>query len=246
MGLVNSAAVWQRTADVVLAGLLGKICYVYLDDIIIYGNSLEEHLEDLKTVFQRVRAAGLKLKPSKCQFLKPEVKYLGHIVSAEGVRPDPAKIACVRDFPAPQNKTEVRRFLGLMTYYRRHVPHFAEVARPLTQLTGKKPFTWGTDAGAAFEVMKQKLTEAPILRFPDFSRPFTLATDNSKFAVKAVLSQEFGGQEHPVAYASRQLNGAEQAYGATEQECLAVVWAVRHFRCYLYGRHFRILTDCQH
>lgn len=245
MGLVNSAAVWQRTADVVLAGLLGKICYVYLDDIIIYSNSLEEHLEDLKTVFQRVRAAGLKLKPSKCQFLKPEVKYLGHIVSAEGVRPDPAKIACVRDFPAPQNKTEVRRFLGLMTYYRRHVPHFAELARPLTQLTGKKPFAWGTDAGVAFEVMKQKLTEAPILRFPDFSRPFTLATDASKFAVGAVLSQEFDGQEHPVAYASRQLNGAEQAYGATEQECLAVVWAVRHFRCYLYGRHFRILTDCQ-
>lgn len=245
MGLVNSAAVWQRTADVILAGLLGKVCHVYLDDIMVYSSSFEDHLTDLRNVFRRIQAAGLKLKPSKCQFLRPEVKYLGHIVSAEGVRPDPGKVECVRDFPEPKTKTEVRQFLGLLSYYRRHIPNFAAQARPLTQLTTKKPFHWGEAEQTAFSSMKMKLTEAPVLRFPDFSRPCTLATDASKVGVGAVLSQEFEGKEHPIAYASRQLNSAEQKYGATEQECLAVVWAVRHFRCFLYGRHFRIVTDCQ-
>lgn len=245
MGLVNSASVWQRTADVVLAGLLGKSCYVYLDDIIIYSGSFEDHIRDIEEILNRLKAAGLKLKPSKCQFLKSEVKYLGHIVSAEGVRPDPAKIECVREFPRPTDKTTVRQFLGLLTYYRRHIDRFAEIARPLTQLTTKKPFFWGEEAEEAFNSLKQKLVEAPVLRFPDFSRPFTLTTDASKYAVGAILSQVFDGAEHPVAYASRQLNEAEQKYGATEQECLAVVWAVRHFRCYLYGRHFKIITDCQ-
>lgn len=117
-GLVNSAAVWQRTADVILAGLLGKVCHVYLDDIMVYSSSFEDHLTDLRNVFQRIQAAGLKLKPSKCQFLRPEVKYLGHIVSAEGVRPDPGKVQCVRDFPEPKTKTEVQQFLGLLSYYR--------------------------------------------------------------------------------------------------------------------------------
>lgn len=245
MGLVNSAAIWQRTADVILAGLLGKLCHVYLDDIIIYSGTFEDHLRDLGEVFSRVRAAGLKLKPSKCQFLKSEVKYLGHIVSAAGVRPDPAKVECVKEFPAPKNKTEVRQFLGLLSYYRRHIPSFAEVAKPLTRLTSKSPFAWDLGAEAAFGQLKTRLVEAPILRFPDFSKPFTLTTDASKCAIGAVLSQVHDGNEHPVAYASRQLNTAEQKYGATEQECLAVVWAVRHFRCYLYGRKFKIVTDCQ-
>lgn len=245
MGLVNSASVWQRTADVVLAGLLGKSCYVYLDDIIIYSDSFEGHLRDIEEIFNRLEAAGLKLKPSKCQFLKPEVKYLGHIVSAEGVRPDPAKVECVQNFPTPTDKTSVRQFLGLLTYYRRHIKNFAETARPLTQLTTKKPFFWGEEAEEAFQCLKQKLIEAPVLKFPDFSKPFYLTTDASKYAIGAILSQVFDGAEHPVAYASRQLNEAEQKYGATEQECLGVVWGVRHFRCYLYGRHFTIITDCQ-
>lgn len=142
MGLVNSAAIWQRTTDVILAGLLGKLCHVYLDDIIVYSETFEDRLWDLDEVFSRVRAAGLKLKPAKCQFLKPEVKYLGHIVSAEGARPDPLKVQCVRDFPPPKNKTEVRQFLGLLSYYRRHVPSFAEIAKPITRLTSKNPFEW--------------------------------------------------------------------------------------------------------
>lgn len=246
MGLVNSSAIFQRTADAILAGILGKTCYVYLDDIIIFSQSFDQHLKDIETVLRRLQAAGLKLKPSKCQFLKQEVKYLGHILSKNGVRPDPEKTRCVNEFPRPTTVKEVRQFLGLIGYYRRHIPEFAEKAKPLTALTSKKvTFSWSTEAEAAFEVLKHELTQAPLLRFPDFSKPFILITDASQSALGAVLTQEFEGNEHPIAYASRKLNPAEQKYAATEQECLAVVWAVKQFRCYLYGRKFKVLTDCR-
>lgn len=245
MGLANSPAVWQRTADVILAGLLGKQCFVYMDDIIIYSKDFDEHLRDIHAVLERLAAAGLKLKPKKCQFLQREVKYLGHVVSAKGVSPDPSKIASVRDFPRPTTVKQIREFLGLAGYYRRHISNFSGIAKPLTALTKKNAnFQWTTEAEDAFCALKQKLTEAPVLRYPDFSRPFILATDASMYAAGAVLSQRFDDGEHPVAFASRQLSDVEQRYGATERECLAVVWAVRHFRCYIYGRQFELLTDC--
>lgn len=178
MGLVNSSAVWQRTADVILAGLVGKSCHVYLDDIIIYSETLEQHLIDVETVLVRFRSAGLKIKPSKCQFLKDQVKYLGHILSREGVRPDPEKLSCVRDYPAPRNAKEVRQFLGLIGYYRRHVAGFAEKAKPLTRLTSSKTaFSWSEEAQKAFVLLKSALTSAPLLRFPDFTKEFILMTD---------------------------------------------------------------------
>lgn len=246
MGLVNSPAVWQRTADVILAGLLGKRCFVYMDDIIIYSSTFAEHLEAVEEVLVRLRAAGLKLKPSKCQLLQRQVRYLGHIVSADGVEPEPGKLSSVRDFPRPTGVRGVREFLGLIGYYRRHVRDFARIAKPLTALTKKNTeFLWSDEAQAAFEELKETLVTAPLLRYPDFSRPFIVATDASKFAAGAVLSQSFHGKEHPVAFASRQFSPVEQRYSATERECLAVVWAVRHFRCYLYGRRFRLVTDCQ-
>lgn len=246
MGLVNSPAVWQRTADVILTGLLGKLCFVCMDDIIIYSNSFEKHLSDIEKVLERLMGAGLKLKPSKCQFFQKEVKYLGHIVCSDGVRPDPSKLACIRDFPVPTGVRKVREFLGLVGYYRRHVENFAKVAKPLTALTAKHVgFEWTSEAENAFLELKNKLVTAPLLRHPDFNQPFVLATDASKFVAGAVLSQVFEGKEHPVAFASRQFSGPEQRYGATERECLALVWAVRHFRCYLYGRRFRLVTDCQ-
>ncbi|KAK8785533.1 hypothetical protein V5799_008101 [Amblyomma americanum] len=245
MGLANSPAVWQRTADVILAGLLGRLCFVYMDDIIIYSDSFDNHLRDIEQVLVRLRAAGLKLKPSKCQFLKNEVKYLGHVVSADGVRPDPEKLRCVSDFPSPTSVRQVRQFLGLIGYYRRHIEEFAKLAKPLTALTAKNvAFRWDENAENAFGALKRKLMSAPLLRHPDFSLPFVMATDASKFAVGAVLSQVIEGKEHPVAFASRQLSPTEQKYGATERECLAVVWAVKHFRCYLYGRKFKLVTDC--
>ncbi|KAK8773672.1 hypothetical protein V5799_011792 [Amblyomma americanum] len=245
MGLANSPAVWQRTADVILAGLLGRLCFVYMDDIIIYSDSFENHLRDIEQVLVRLRGAGLKLKPSKCQFLKNEVKYFGHVVSADGVRPDPEKLRCVSDFPSPTSVRQVRQFLGLIGYYRRHIEEFAKLAKPLTALTAKHvAFRWDENAENSFGALKRKLMSAPLLRHPDFNLPFVMATDASKFAVGAVLSQVIEGKEHPVAFASRQLSPTEQKYGATERECLAVVWAVKHFRCYLYGRKFKLVTDC--
>lgn len=245
MGLVNSSGVWQRTADVILAGILGKSCHVYLNDVIIYNHDFDQHLADVESVLMRFRAAGLKLGPSKCQFLGEEVKYLGHILSRQGVRPDPDKLSCVRNFPTPRNAKEVRQFLGLLGYYRRHVKNFVENARPMKRLTSPKvDFVWDEEAQTAFELMKDALTSAPLLRFPDFSRDFIVMTDASGQGLGAVLAQVYGGQEHPIAFASRQLNEAEKRYGATEQECLGVVWAVRHFRCYLVGRNFRVITDC--
>lgn len=246
MGLVNSPAVWQRTADVVLEGLVGQVCHVYMDDIVIYSETFDQHMKDVESVLRRLRGAGLKLKPKKCQFLKAEVKYLGHMVSAAGVRPDPEKVSSVQSFPRPTNLREVREFLGLIGYYRRHINQFSREAKPLTRLTAKNvKFEWTDDAEGAFQSLKQRLVEAPILRYPDFRIPFVLATDASQYALGAVLSQRHNGHEHPVAFASRQLNKAEQSYSATEKECLALVWAVRHFRCYLYGRDFKITTDCR-
>lgn len=131
----------------------------------------------------------MKPKPSKCQFLKPEVKYLGPIVSAEGICPDPVKIQCVKEFPTPENKTKIQQFLVLLSYYRRHIPSFAEVARPLTRLTSKSPFKWDASAEVAFQKLKTQLVKALTLRFPNFSKPFILTTDASKCATRAVLSQ---------------------------------------------------------
>lgn len=203
-------------------------------------------MRDIECVLRRFQAAGLKLRPSKCQFLRQEVKYLGHIVSAEGVRPDPEKEEAVRDFPRPTKVRDVREFLGLVGYYRRFIDNFSKIAKPLTVLTSKSAtFEWGDDQQEAFRKLRDKLLAAPVLCYPDFETPFVLATDASQYALGAVLSQRKNGVERPVAYASRQLNRAEQNYSATERECLALVWAVRHFRCYLYGRHFQIVTDCR-
>lgn len=246
MGLVNSPAVWQRTADVILEGLIGQSCHVYMDDIVIYSRDFDSHLRDIERVLKRLRAAGLKLKPSKCQFLRSQVKYLGHIVSADGVRPDPEKEEAIRNFPRPTKVREIREFLGLVGYYRRFIDNFAKIAKPLTALTSKyATFRWGDSEEGAYCKLRDKLLTAPVLGYPDFGSPFILATDASQYALGAVLSQVKDGIERPIAFASRQLNKAEVNYSATEKECLAAIWATRHFRCYLYGRRFKIITDCR-
>jgi hypothetical protein len=156
----------------------------------------------------------------------------------------PDKIEAVKNYPVPRNARDVRAFLGLASFYRRLVPEFAETAKPLTQLTGKnQAFAWEHAQQEAFEALKAKLCTAPVLAFPNFNRPFILTTDASKVAVAAILSQIQDGIERPVAYASRQLSKPEQAYSASEAELLAVVWAAKHFRCYLYGKQFKVRTD---
>jgi hypothetical protein len=244
MGLRNSAATFQRMVDGVLRGLKPTQCLVYLDDVVVFGASIEEHAERLRNVLDRLREAKLSLKLEKCHFARERVKYLGHVIDRKGVSPDPEKVQAVMSYPAPNNIKEVQSFLGLANYYRRFIGDYAMTARPLTRLLKKgATFSWSPECEKAFGALKRALAESPVLVYPDFEKKFILSTDASSFAVGAVLSQEIDGVEHPVAYASRQLNSAEANYTVSERELVAVVWAVQYFRCYLYGRKFTIYTD---
>ena len=181
-------------------------------------------------MIDRLRKAGLRLKPRKCRFLCEEVSYLGHIISAQGVSPDPGKIDKVKCFPVPRDVTQVRQFLGLASYYRRFVPQFAKIAAPIHGLLKKEnAFVWTSKCETAFKTLKEALTSAPILVYPKFGpeREFVLETDASYVGLGAVLSQLQGdGKLHPIAYASRSLDRHEKNYAVTELETLAIVWAV--------------------
>ncbi|EXX71174.1 gag-pol fusion protein [Rhizophagus irregularis DAOM 197198w] len=244
-GLCNAPATFQRLMDEVLRGYLWKFVMVYLDNVIIYSDTFEQHLEHLRVIFDRLEDAGLKLNPDKCSFVKEELEFLGHIVSNKGIRTDPAKIQKVKDFPVPLNVTQLRGFLGLASYYRRFVPGFSRIATPLNKLLKKGvAYSWGKEQQVAFEQLKQTLIASPILIFPDFEKQFVLLTDASTFGLGAILSQlDEDGNDRVIAYASRTCNKAESNYSATELECLAVIWAVKHFHAYIYGQRFKLVTD---
>jgi len=243
-GLSSAPATFQRLMDSVLSGLKGEKCLVYLDDIIVYSRDLASHLTALTGVFTRLQEANLCVQLSKCNFLVDQVKYLGHVIDRTGVRPDPGKLSAVNSFPKPTTVRDVRAFLGLAGYYRRHVKGFSTIGKPLFDLTKQGvDFIWTPGCQSAFDRLKMALTTAPVLAFPDFRKPFILATDASTHALGAVLSQEIDGREHPVAYASRTLQPAEKNYTTTELELLSLVWSTKHFRCYLLGREFKVVTD---
>lgn len=244
-GAKGAPAVFQRLMNTVLSGLIGKTCLVYLDDIIIYSSTLEEHEINLRQIFGRLRQHRLLLQPDKCNFIMQEIKFLGHVISRNGVTMDPEKISAVVKYPIPTTPKEVKSFLGLIGYYRRFIPKFAEIAKPLNSLLRKDvPFTWSKEQDNAVDTLKTIITTEPVLQYPDFERgDFVLTTDASKIALGAILSQGRIGEDKPIAYASRTLNKAESNYTTTEQELLAIVWATKHFRPYLYGRRFKIVTD---
>ena len=242
-GLSGAPATFQRLMDQVLRDL-GAFTAAYLDDVIIYSSTWDEHLCHLRAVFQRLRAAGLTVKRKKCQFGTRHCNYLGHIVGEGGVRPDPQKQEAVRTFPTPQTKKDVRTFLGLSGYYRRFIQDYAAVAAKLSDLTRKSApsrVNWTSECAEAFERLKCRLCSAPVLRNPDFEKRFVLQTDASDRGVGAVLSQE--GSEHPIAYFSRKLLPREQKFAVFEKECLAIKLACQAFRVYLLGREFTVQTD---
>lgn len=244
MGLSGSPSCFQRLMTHVLRGLTYKKALVYLDDVIIYSKSFDQHLLDLEEVFQRFQAANIKLKPSKCLFAKKQVEFLGHIVSSDGISPNPNKIAAVKDFPKPQNVKGVRSFLGLANYYRRFVPRFSFIAKPLNNLTRKGvKFHWDANCQEAFDKLKRALTSAPILAYPDFTLQFEVYTDASLDGLGYCLGQIQNGREVVICYGGRDLNTAERNYSATEREALAVVDAIKKFQPYLHGRKFTVHTD---
>ncbi|XP_046393726.1 uncharacterized protein LOC124161448 [Ischnura elegans] len=243
-GLKGAPATFQRLMNTVLSGLQGLRCFVYLDNIVIFGNDFHSHNDRSKEVFGRLREYGLKLQPEKCEFLRTEVNYLGHVISEEGVKPDPGKVEMIHKFPRPKNTKQLQSFLGLAGYYRRFIHNFSQIARPLHELLKKNAeFEWKGEQEEAFQNLKEILMTEPILQYPDFSRPFLLTTDASNKALGAILSQGTPGKDLPIAYASRALNKAEKNYSTIEKELLAIVWGTQYFRPYLYGRKFTIITD---
>ncbi len=244
-GLCNAPATFQRLMDMVLTGLKWANCLVYLDDIIVVGRTFTQHLQNLISVFEQLRAAGLKLQPKKCRICTQKVEFLGHIVSPDGISTDPKKVAQVAEWPIPANKKEVQQFLGLVNYYRRFIADFSKIAKPLHRLTEKtSEFDWNSNCQASFEQLRHKLVTAPILAFPDLDRPFILDTDASDKGIGGVLSQkDDDGNERVVAYASKSLSRAEQHYCVTRKELLAVVKFIHHFRPYLLGKRFTLRTD---
>ncbi|GFT18384.1 retrovirus-related Pol polyprotein from transposon opus [Nephila pilipes] len=187
--------------ETVLRGLSPKACLIYLDDIIIVGRDFEEQLNNLRKVLEKLKQANLQLNPAKCNFFPLEVSYLGHIISAEGVRTDPRKVAAVKEWSKPRNVHELRSFLGLCTYYRRFIKGFSLIVRPFHRWTEhKRPFVWSEECEVAFTSLKEALTSTPILSYLDPDKQFILDTDASHANVGAVLPQEIDGQERVIAY----------------------------------------------
>ena len=248
-GLTNAPGVFQRLMQQVLVGLNPAsgpdFVSVYLDDILVFSRSLQDHLTHLRVVIRKLVEAGLKLKPSKCHFARRELEYLGHVVGRGGLRTNPRLVEAVKKFPTPSNLREVRQFLGLASYYRRFVHNFAKIATPLHQLTRKdSKWSWSPECEVAFWQLKELLTTTPLLAYPNLNQDYILETDASVQGLGAVLSQEQPDRKvHPVAYASRALSPSERNYGITELETLAVVWGVSHFRHHLYGTSVTIYTD---
>lgn len=243
-GLTSAPSTFERLMETVLRGLHWKTLLIYLDDIIVFSQDLDSHLERLEEVFVRLQKAGLKLKPEKCKLFADKVKYLGHVVSSAGVETDDAKLLAVKEWPTPRHKKDVRAFLGTCGYYRKFIHHYAEVSRPLSQLSSKHAkFHWTPECQKAFDELKEKLTTAPILAYPDHALQFILDTDASQVGTGAVLSQVQDGQERVVAYYSKMYSKEEANYCVTRQEFLAIIKAVKHFRPHLYGREFVVRTD---
>lgn len=243
-GLKNAPSTFQRLMNSALSGLQGTRCFVYLDDIVCYSYDIKSHILNLTSIFQRIRQFNLKLQPDKCEFLRREVCYLGHVITEQGVKPNPDKIKAVTEYPVPKSPKDIKSFLGLVSYYRRFIPEFSQTAKPLTNLLKKDTaFIWENQHQLAFEILKRKLTSAPLLIYPDFTKPFILTCDASNYAVGAVLSQGQIGKDRPVAFASRTLNKSECNYSTTEKELLAILYGCKTFRPYLYGNKFQIVTD---
>ena len=231
-GPKTAPATFQRLMNHILEDLVNNICLVYMDDIIVYSTSLQEHMNSLRLVFNKLRDANLKIKIDKCEFLKRETEFFGHVVTRSGIKPNPKKIECVIDYPLPKTPKKIKQFLGLSGYYRKFIKDYSKIVKPMTKNVKKdtKLDINDPDYLESFRTLKMLLTNDPILVYPNFNKQFVLNTDASNFALGAVLSQD----NHPICYASRTLNQHEINYSTVEKELLAVVLAVTYFRPYLF------------
>ena len=242
-GITTAPSVFQKTMDTMLEGLKGVVCYV--DDILVTGEDDNSHLENLQHVLERLQSAGLRLKRSKCSFLQSSIEYLGHRVDAEGLHPTTDKLRAVVEAPTPKNIQELRSFLGLLNYYSNFIANLSAILHPLNRLLSKdNPWEWTSECETAFQEAKRSLTSSTVLVHYNPDLPLKVAADASSRGLGAVLSQVMpDGMEHPVAYASRTLSSAEKKYAQVEKEDLALIFAVKKFHQYLYGRVFTLVTD---
>ena len=246
-GLINAPSTFQRLMEFVLRNCHWSTVMVYLDDILVYGKTVEETMKNFEEVLMRLQKAGLKLKPKKCHLFKTEVLYLGYIIGRGEVKTNPDKIRDIENCEAPENEKEVRRFLGLTNYYRKFVKNYAEIAAPLNKLLNKDvSFKWESAQDKAFRTLKERLITAPILTLPSSSKEdrYILTTDASQYSIGAVLTQIQDGSERVIAYSSKMMSKTERNYCITRKELLSIVYHVNHFRMFLLGTGcFLIKTD---
>lgn len=244
-GLHGAPATFQRLMDRVLQGCQ-HCSAAYLDDVVIFSETWEDHVQHLSLVLKKIQQAGLTLNPAKCEWARQETRYLGYQMGRGEVRPQVDKVEAILKSPRPRTKKEVRSFLGLAGWYRRFVPLFATIAAPLTALTAKdqrNPVTWTEDCEKAFTTLKAHLCSSPVLKSPDFTKRFLVQVDASAVGLGAVLAQGEPGEERPILYLSRKLQPRETRYSAVEKEGLAIKWALESLRYYLLGREFDLETD---
>ena len=234
-GLTNAPSMFQALMNEVLRPFLRRFVLVFFDDILIYSNSWAEHLQHLRLVLDTLRTHRLFVKRSKCAFGTTSVAYLGHVVSAQGVAMDIDKVRAVQEWPPPRSTRALRGFLGLAGYYRKFIKNFGAMAAPLTRLLQKNAFAWSEEATAAFDALKRALTSAPVLQLPDFAKPFVVECDASGSGFGAVLHQGDGA----IAFFSHAIAPRHQALAAYERELIGLVFAVRHWRPYLWGAPVR-------
>jgi len=239
-GVTNALAVFMDYMNWIFRPFLDKFVVVFIDDILIYSRTQEEHVEHLRVVLGILRKKQLYAKLSKCEFWMDEVQFLGHVIFAQGIAVDSAKVEAVMKWESPKSATEIRSFVGLAGYYRRFIEGFFKIVAPLTQLTRKdQPLTWTDKCEKSFQELKRRLTSAPILVIPDIGRPFEVYCDASHLGLDCVLMQE----KKVVAYASRQLKVHERNYPTHDLELTAIVFALKIWRHYLYSAQFRVFSD---
>ena len=244
MGFKNAPAIFQRYMDNILKDEIGKSCIVYVDDILIYGETVQEHDKNFEKVIKILKINNLTINENKTVLRAESVKFLGYIIEKDKIKTDKSRIQAIKDFPAPINKKKLQEFLGMINYCRKFIPRCATIAEPLYVLTKQGvDFIWSRTHEDSFQELKDTLSKRIELNQPDHNDPFILETDASDTGIGAILSQTRNNEIIPIAFASRSLNTAERKYSISEKECLAIVWATEYYKYYLYGKEFEIYTD---
>ena len=241
-GISSAPEHFQKRMSAILSGLNGVLCL--MDDVLVYSRDTKEHNKRLTEALQRIQAAGMTLNPSKCEFVKTQLKFLGHLVNRDGVRVDPKKTSSITDMEPPTNITEMRRFMEMVNQLGKFSQNLADLTQPLRQLLSKKSaWLWGPDQDRAFKNVKEELAKPSTLARNDPQAPSKLSADASSYGLGAVLMQRVDLKWKPVAYASRMMMETEKRYAQIEKEALAAIWACEKFSMYILGKRFLIKTD---